>query len=67
MQQQAPDLMTSPQAAAHLGVSTRTVHRLAESGALPVALRLPGPNGALLYRRADVLALALARESEAAS
>lgn len=50
------DLVTSPQAAQILGVSARTVQRLADAGTLPVAQKLPGPNGAYLYKRADVLA-----------
>ncbi len=48
------ELMTSPQAAALLGVSVRTVQRLAESGELRHAQKLPGPNGAYLFRPADV-------------
>lgn len=50
-------LITSPQAAEILRKSVRTVQRMADSGALPVAQKLPGPNGAYLYRLADVQAL----------
>ena len=48
------DLLTSPQAGLILGKSSRTVQRLAETGVLPAAQKLPGPNGAYLFRREDV-------------
>lgn len=54
----ADDLLTSPQVALRLGKSIRTVHRLAESGALVPTQKLPGPNGAFLFRRTDVERLA---------
>lgn len=55
----SPDeLLTSGQSGALLGRSYRTVIRLAETGELPIAQKLPGPNGAYLFRRADVEALA---------
>lgn len=60
------ELLTSPQAAALLGKSHRTIHRLAESGGIPVAQKLPGPNGAYLFKRSDVEAL-LAPTERAAS
>lgn len=47
-------LITSAEASRILGRSLRTVHRLAESGALTPAQKLPGPNGAYLFRRRDV-------------
>ncbi len=47
-------LLTSPQAGLLLGKSARTVQRMADAGALPIAQKLPGPNGAYLFRRADV-------------
>ena len=50
-------LLTSPQASHLLGKSIRTIHRLTQSGELPVAHKLPGPNGAFLFRREDVEAL----------
>lgn len=41
-----------------LGKSLRTVHRMAVKGdVLKPALRLPGPNGAFLFRHTDVQAL----------
>lgn len=60
-----PDLVTSPQAALILGVSLRTVHRYTDAGDLTPALQLPGPNGAYLFRRADVVALRDARAAKA--
>ena len=51
-------LLTSPQAGLLLGKSARTVQRLAEAGALPIAQKLPGPNGAYLFRESDVRRLA---------
>lgn len=59
------DLVTSPQAANILGKSARTIQRMADDGTLPVAQKLPGPNGAYLFRRSDVAAL-LAAHSERA-
>ena len=50
-------LLTSPQAGLILGKSARTVQRMADTGELPVAQKLPGPNGAFLFRRSDVEAL----------
>lgn len=40
-----------------LGKSARTLQRMAESGDLVPAQKLPGPNGAYLFRRGDVLDL----------
>lgn len=51
-------LITSPQAALILGKSARTVQRMADAGEIPVAQKLPGPNGAYLYHRSDVEKLA---------
>lgn len=53
------DLLTSPQAGLILGKSARTVQRMADAGDLPPAQKLPGPNGAYLFRRSDVEAMAL--------
>lgn len=47
-------LLTAPEVARILGKSVRTVHRLAAAGDLPVAHKLPGPNGAFLFERATV-------------
>jgi predicted DNA-binding transcriptional regulator AlpA len=51
------DLLTSPQVGLLLGKSARTIQRMAEAGALPVAQKLPGPNGAFLFRRGAIEAL----------
>lgn len=52
-------LLTSTQAAAILHCSAKTVTRMALNGTLAVAHRLPGAKGSFLFRRADVLALAV--------
>lgn len=52
------DLLTSPQVGLILGKSARTVQRMAGAGELPVAHKIPGPNGAFLFRRSDIEALA---------
>ena len=59
---QPPVLLTSVQVGALLGKSQRTVQRLAESGVLSYAQKIPGPNGAYLFREADVRAF---RDAEA--
>lgn len=51
------ELLTSTQAGARLGKSARTIQRMADAGELPVAQKLPGPNGAYLFRPADIDAL----------
>lgn len=57
------DLITSFEAGLILRKSARTVQRMARTeenpeGVLPVVTKLPGPNGAYLFRRSDVRALA---------
>jgi excisionase family DNA binding protein len=47
-------LMTATEVAAMLGTSSSTVRRRTESGELPSAQKLPGPNGNFLYDRAVV-------------
>lgn len=54
-----PQLLTSTQAGRLLGVSGRTVIRRAERGEIPVAQKLPGPNGPRLFDAAEIQALAL--------
>jgi len=57
-----PDLLSSPQAAALLGVSPRTVHRLVTDGTLkPYVHATGGPHGAFMFRRSDVEKIAKAR------
>lgn len=48
------DLLTAEQAAERAGVNRRTISKWADSGRLPVALRLPGATGARLFRVSDV-------------
>lgn len=58
-------LLTSTQAGAVIGKSARTVQRLADAGLLPIAHKLPGPNGAYLFRRGDVDAYVPAKRTPA--
>ena len=46
-----PDLINSQEAAAILGWNVRRVNRAVVAGQIPVALRVPGYNGANLFRR----------------
>lgn len=55
------DLIGSVEAAELLGVDRSVLTRLVQSGRLDRAHKLPGENGAALYRRSDVEALAAAR------
>ena len=55
MPNRAPDeLLTATQVGNLIGRSGRTVIRMAEAGKLAVAVKLPGPNGAYLFRKTDV-------------
>ena len=49
-----PDLVATVEAAAIIGVERSTLSRWAENARLLPAMRLPGKNGAALYRRTDV-------------
>lgn len=60
------ELLTSSQAGGIINRSYRTVIRLAETGELPVAAKLPGPNGAYLFKRGDVERLAALRAEQSA-
>ena len=51
------DLLTADQAATAAGVNRRTITKWADTGRLPVAMKLPGNTGARLFRRSDVEAL----------
>lgn len=57
-------LLTARETGSMLGVSQRTVQRLATSGNLPPKYKLPGPNGQYLFDPADVAAYLAAREAE---
>jgi len=56
---QTPDLLPTSEVASIYGCDVRTVHRLVERGRLTPAIKAPGKRGALLFRRTDVLALAV--------
>jgi len=58
------ELLTTAQAADVIGVSVATVHRMAETGELPVALKADGLRGPKFYRVEDVLPLAERRKAE---
>lgn len=57
------DLLTSPEVAAELGITLRTVQRMAKRGRLPVAQKLPGQRGAYLFSR-EVVELVRAEGSK---
>jgi predicted site-specific integrase-resolvase len=59
------DLIGSAEACRILDVSRATLTRCVADGRLPLAVKLPGPAGAFLYHRADVLALLREREAVA--
>lgn len=59
-----PDLLSTRGAARVLGVTTRTVHRFAESDRLRPAYRLDGLRGAFLFHESDVIALAEQRRNK---
>jgi hypothetical protein len=61
------ELLTANQVAKLIGKSPRTVLRMVEAGLLASAHKLPGPNGAYLFRTADVLAFVLEDTSARAS
>lgn len=52
------ELLTATQVGSMIDRSSRTVIRMAVAGDLPVAAKLPGRNGAHLFRRDDVDKLA---------
>lgn len=60
------ELIISSQVGVILGKSPRTVARLAEQGDIPYASKLPGPNGAYLFRRSDIEKLAAERAEASA-
>lgn len=59
------ELLTSTQSGQILGKSGRTVVRMVERGHLTPAGKLPGDNGAYLFRRRDIERLAAKREKAA--
>ena len=56
------ELLTAAQAAVRMGVTSTTVRRMIDSGELVPAQKLPGPNGAYLFRRPDVETVAQKRD-----
>ena len=54
-----PDLIPTSEVARIYGCDVRTVHRLVARGRLTPSIKAPGKRGALLFRRGDVLALAV--------
>jgi hypothetical protein len=58
MPQQNGELITSAKAAIILGKSVSTIRRMAEAGELQTVQKLPPPNGAWLFRRSYIEALA---------
>lgn len=60
------DLLSAAEAAEALGVSVRTVHRLAKSGRLHVAHKLPTDTGAYLFYKGDIDAYIESRDKKAA-
>lgn len=62
------DLVGTAEAARMLGnLDKSTITRFAQTGELPIATRLPGKAGALLFRRADVERLIAERDREQAA
>lgn len=53
---ETPDLVPTSEVARIYGCSVKAVHRLVAAGKLEPAFRAPGIRGALMFRRADVLA-----------
>lgn len=59
------EMIVSSQVGVIMGKSPRTIARLAEQGEIPYASKLPGPNGAYLFRRSEIEELAAKRAAEA--
>lgn len=60
------ELLTATQVGTLINRSGRTVIRLAEAGEIDIATKLPGTNGAYLFRRsaADALVAKLAESAQ---
>lgn len=61
------DLIGSTEACRILGIERSTLVRWVQMKWLKPAGKLPGPNGAYLYRRAEIERLAAERAAEAAA
>ena len=64
---QTADLIPTAEAAEIVGVSVATINRWADSGKLRTAVQAPGPTGARLFARPDVLAQAKERRQKVAA
>lgn len=63
-----PSLIGSAEAAAILGKSQRTIHRMAKAGILPIAMTAPGGYvGVHLFDRAEVERVKFERDEAKAS
>jgi predicted DNA-binding transcriptional regulator AlpA len=58
------DLIGTAEAAEVAGVSVPTIKRVARMLRLPIAVRMPGRTGALLFERADVEAYRDSRDAD---
>lgn len=58
-------LVSTKQVSELLRVDVRTVHRMAQSGLLPSALKIPGKTGAWMFDRTDVDRIAAQRSAAA--
>lgn len=56
-----PDQMTSPEVCELLGIDRSTLTRRVQAGRIEPAFKLPGRNGAYVFDRATVEALAAER------
>lgn len=56
-------LITSPEAGRIIGKSARTIQRMADAEEIPVAQKLPGPNGAYLFDREVIEAMVTPTEA----
>lgn len=59
-----PDLLSTVEAAAIIGVERSTLSRWIDSGRIAPALKLPGINGAHLFARSEVDRVAASYEAE---
>ena len=50
----APELVTTTEAAAELGVAVKTITRMVEDGRLTPQQKLPGIRGTYLFERAEI-------------
>ena len=61
--QQIPDLIGTAEASRILNVNVSTITRWAADGVLPVIVKRPSKNGAMLFDRKDVNQLAAERSA----